>query len=90
LVPDPQVVSRRLEDQLVLVHLGTSRVYALNRTAARFWAHLISGGDLDEITRRMTDEFDVEAEALAREIERLVGSLRTEQLVHEELAGRTR
>jgi len=35
--PSRDVVARRLEDEIVLVHLQKNRIYSLNRTGARFW-----------------------------------------------------
>jgi hypothetical protein len=35
--PEDDVVSRRLEDEVVLVHLRTNRIYKLNETGARLW-----------------------------------------------------
>jgi len=43
--PDPEVVARRVDDEIVLMHLGTSHIFALNPTGARFWELLKSGNN---------------------------------------------
>jgi hypothetical protein len=77
----PDVVARRLADEVVLVHLQTNRIYTLNATAARFWELLQDGLDLAAITRRLGREFDVEQSRLEAEITELVGRLSAERLV---------
>ena len=75
------MVARRLDDETVLVHLRTNRIYTLNATAARLWELLEEGCDRTEIERRMGDEFDVDRAQLAEEIDRVLASLAAEGLV---------
>ena len=79
--PSQDVVFRDLEDEAVLVHLGTNRIYSLNSTGARFWDLLVAGRDTDEIREQLSREFDVKAEEVAEEIEALVKALISEGLV---------
>ncbi len=39
----PDVTARRLGENIVLVHLGTDRIYELNPTAARIWELIQTG-----------------------------------------------
>lgn len=75
------VVFRQLEDEAVLVHLGTNRIYSLNATGARFWELLASGLGRSEINAQLGREFEVSAEQLEKEIEALMSSLVSEGLV---------
>jgi hypothetical protein len=79
--PDPDVVARRLDDEIVLVNLRTNRIYSLNRTGGRFWDLLLEGHDLSKIEELMTQQFDVGAEELTAEVEALVGRLLSAGLV---------
>jgi hypothetical protein len=79
--PAPEVVGQRLEDVFVVVHLGTSRILELNRTAARFWELLQQESDSARIERRMLAEFDVNEPQLRDEIDRLIPVLLAEKLV---------
>jgi hypothetical protein len=81
LSPNPNVVSRRLDDEVVLVHLHTNRIFALNETGARFWELLQSGLDRTEIERELRGEFEVDASTLAREVDALLRALVDEDLV---------
>jgi hypothetical protein len=79
--PEDDVVSRRLEDEVVLVHLRTNRIYTLNETGARLWELLKEGRDRAEIEEQLLQEFEVEREQLLEEVERLLSHLTREGLV---------
>lgn len=82
----PKTDSRRLEQQLddetVLIHLQSERVFVLNHTGSRFWELLSEGNSLGQIRARMLDEFDVTEEQLSQEIEDLLAELIREGFVH--------
>ena len=73
--PNPDVVHQRVGEEVVLVHLKTNQIYALNETGARFWELLSEGITRPEIESRLLDEFDVEPEELAHEIDALLADL---------------
>lgn len=79
--PDPDVAFQRLEDEIVLVHLKTNQIFALNVTGARFWELLAEGKPRAEIETTMLSEFDVTREQLNAEIARLLDALAAERLV---------
>jgi hypothetical protein len=79
--PDPEVVTQRLDDELVVVHLRTNRIFLLNRTGARYWELLDSGADFDQIKERMLQEFAVEEDVLLNEIDEFRRKLRNEELI---------
>ena len=79
--PEDDVVSRRLEDEVVLVHLQTNRIYTLNETGARLWELLKEGRSRAEIEEQLFQEFEVERDQLQEEVERLLALLAREGLV---------
>ena len=81
--PSPDVASRRLGDEVVLVHLKTNRIFSLSPTGARFWELLSDGRTRPEIEAELLDEYDVSREEVSAEIDSLVRMLRTEDLVQE-------
>lgn len=78
---NPDVIFRRLGDDVVLFHLGTDRFYELNRTAARFWELLSQGLDYPAVRQRMLDEFAVSPEQWDQEAANLIGPLKREKLI---------
>jgi hypothetical protein len=81
---NPDVVSRRLDDEVVLVHLGTNQIYRLNATGARFWELAAEGLDERAIAARLRAEFDVGEEQVRGEIASMVERLASEGLVRAE------
>lgn len=81
LQPNPDVISQRLDNTMILLHLRTNRFYELSRTGARFWELLSSGLSQDEIRERMMEEFEVDSVELAREMKGLLDSMEKENLI---------
>jgi len=54
-----QVVSSRLGDAGVLVHLQTNRIFEVNATGLRIWELAGEGRTLGEIEDTLRGEFDV-------------------------------
>lgn len=79
--PVEDVVYRELNGEIVLVHLGTSRIYALNETGARFWELLAAGCNRTGIRARLLEEFAVEPADLDVEMDALVAELADAGLV---------
>jgi hypothetical protein len=78
---DPNVLAKRVGDEIVLVHLETNRIFELNRTAAALWDLLATTPTRAELEQQMGAEFDVEPEQLATEIDDLLRQLASEQLI---------
>jgi hypothetical protein len=79
--PSPDVVSRRLGDEVVLVHLKTNRIFSLSPTGARLWELLSDGMSRPEIEQQLHEEYDVSPDAVSTEIDSLVATLEAEALV---------
>jgi hypothetical protein len=86
--PEPQrycvstdIVSRRLGDDIVIVHLQTNQIYSLNYTAARLWELLSEGYDVPQIKQQLLSEFDIGEMQLAQEMAALISSLLTHRLI---------
>jgi hypothetical protein len=79
--PSADVVSRRVGDEVVLVHLRTNHIFALSPTGARFWELLSEGSSRSQIEARLLEEYDVSREEVSAEIDSLVEALQGEGLV---------
>lgn len=79
--PNPNVISRRVGEEIVLFNLDSDRFYELNGTAARFWELLSAGNNALQIRDHLLAEFGVNSEELAGETEALLTSLRQENLI---------
>ena len=79
--PHEDVVSERVGDDLVLVHLGTNEIFALNPTGARFWELLVEGESREAIEERMIAEYDVCRDELSAEIDAMLAELLRQKMV---------
>jgi hypothetical protein len=79
--PNADVVFQEIEGEVVLVDLGTNRIYALNETGARLWTLLDAGYDPLRIRHELEREFDVDPEELEQQINSLLDDLAREGLV---------
>lgn len=79
--PNPDAVAQRVGDDIVLVHLKTDRIFALNGTGARIWELLLAKCDRKEMEQRLHKEFDVEKAQLERQIDDLLAALKKESFI---------
>jgi Coenzyme PQQ synthesis protein D (PqqD) len=80
--PHPQVVDTELDGgEVVLLHLDSKIYYSLNFTGRRIWQGLKQGLTLEGISRRLQEEFDVDADRADKSILDLVNDLSKQKLV---------
>jgi Coenzyme PQQ synthesis protein D (PqqD) len=80
--PHPQVVDTELDaGEVVLLHLDSKIYYSLNLTGRRIWQGLKQGMTLNDISQRLQEEFDVDAERADRSVLDLVNDLAKQKLV---------
>ena len=80
--PDKDVIITELEGkEAVLLHLGTKMYFTLNETGLRIWQMLSSGLIPEEISKRVSGEFDVSPEKAKESVLNLIHELIREKLV---------
>jgi len=82
--PSTKVVSSRLGEVGVLVHLETNRIFELNATGVRIWELAGEGRTLGEIEATLQREFEVTPERLRTELLALVAELAREGMVDDD------
>ncbi|HXC25605.1 MAG TPA: PqqD family protein [Gemmatimonadaceae bacterium] len=70
------VLTAHLNDETVLLHLGTKRYFHLNVTGQRIWQLLEEGVSEDALAGRIAAEFDTSPVAVAAEVQSLLTTLR--------------
>jgi len=84
ILPNPEVVAKRLDEELVIIHLGTDQIYSLNSSAARFWELLESGLGVLEAKEQLVEEFAVSMQELDEDIRNVLKLLLENQLIRVE------
>jgi len=79
--PSPEVISKRLDEATVLVHIPTNRIFELNETGTRVWELLGQGLDTNTIVGFLVEEFDVDKALASNEVNDLLIQLRTKDLL---------
>jgi Coenzyme PQQ synthesis protein D (PqqD) len=83
--PHAEVVDTKLDEgEVVLLHLESKTYYSLNPTGERIWRGLKEGLSLRQISRRLQEEFDVDADRADRSVVDLVDELIEQNLVQPE------
>ena len=83
--PHPQVVYTELDEgEVILLHLESKIYYSLNLTGRRIWQGLKVGLPLKGISRRLQEEFDVDAERADKSVLDLVNDLCLQKLAEPE------
>lgn len=77
----PDVVFEVLEGEAILLHMQDGTYYRLNKTGTRVWELLESEPDRTRIVAAIADEFDAPAEAIAADVDALLGDLQAKGLV---------
>jgi hypothetical protein len=75
------VVSRVLDGEAVILDLASSKYLGLNDVATRVWELLGEGKEFGAIRAALLDEFEVPAEVLERDLDRLFGDLTARGLI---------
>jgi hypothetical protein len=79
--PDPDVLWRRFDSEVVLLQLRTDRFLALNATAARFWELLAGGSEVSSIREKLLEEYEIASADLDAEIDTILKTMVEEELV---------
>jgi Coenzyme PQQ synthesis protein D (PqqD) len=80
---NPDVSWKDIGGEIVLVHLGTNRIYELNRTGARLWTLLDEGRTRSEAEDILAREFDIDTQSVAAETNALIEELLQLRLIEE-------
>jgi len=77
------VLTAHLEGEAVLLHMETKDYFRLNATAACVWKGLERGLDRRGLVDELCASFEVEPDAAGEELDRLLGELKSRNLVAE-------
>ena len=75
-------MSEILDGEAVVLHLGTGKYFALNRTATRMWELLREHGESERVCAEVSTEFGAEPERVKADFELLVRELVARGLLH--------
>ncbi len=77
----PDAACAVVEDGAVVLHMRTKRYFSLNETGAAIWRMLEDDVALADLPIRLAERYDIDAEAAALAVMKLLGELASEELV---------
>jgi hypothetical protein len=77
----PEVLSRVLDGEAVLLHLGSGTYFGMNEVASRAWELIQKAPTVAELMSQLLEEFEVEEGQLGRDIDEFVAKLLEAKLV---------
>ena len=78
---NPSVIYRELSGEVVLLNLQSGVYYGLDAVGSRVWQLLMESRGIDEVCATLLDEYEVSADTLRGDVERLIGELTDKGLV---------
>jgi hypothetical protein len=81
---NPVVLQAAFDNEQLLVHPESGRFFRLNVTAGRLYELLGSGVSVESAKETLLSEFEGAPQELAAEIDRVIESMRAEQLLVED------
>lgn len=79
--PAPDVVSRKVGDELVLLDLQRGVYFGLDEVGARIWALMLDNGDASTIVARLADEYEAPRQQLEEGVNQLLLELQSQGLL---------
>lgn len=77
----PEVLSRVLDGEAVLLHLGSGTYFGMNEVATRAWEIIVAGTSFTGLCASLESEFDVSRQELERDLRELISALVDKKLV---------
>ena len=75
------VVSREVEDELVILELSTSTYMTLNGSGKYLWERLVDGSTLDDLVSSLVDRYSITSEQARADVESFVAELDDRELI---------
>jgi hypothetical protein len=80
---NPSVVCTEIDDGAILLNLDTKYYYNLNETGLRIWQILDELGNPLGIAKKLSTEYEIEAEGAETSVLRLLSELEKEDLIRQ-------
>lgn len=71
----PEVLSRVLDGEAVLLQLDTGMYFGMNEVASKVWERIVEGATVREIVAGITAEFEVDEATIERDLGEFVAAL---------------
>lgn len=77
----PNVLYKRLGEEVILINLETDRIFSLNQTGAMTWELIESTHNLEQVKKGLAEIYDVTPEILESELVQILDSFTAEGFI---------
>ncbi len=77
----PDIASRKVASEVVLLNVKTSEYYSMNPTAVLIWELISRGRGLEDIVAEVAAEFDADEARVRKDALELIKKLEAEKLI---------
>jgi len=81
LICPPEVLSRVLDGEAILLHLGSGTYFGMNEVATRAWELIVAGTTYATMCGSLVAEFDVSQAEIERDMNEFLAALREKDLL---------
>ena len=79
--PHPDVLFREIDNECVLLDLGSGTYFGLNEVGTRIWNLLRDGLSEDDIVRTIGEEYESDTETIRADVRRILAELESRKLI---------
>lgn len=79
--PSPDIASRKVANEIVLLNVKTSDYYSMNPTAVFVWELICKNTPLSEIIKTLAAEFGADAAKVRKDVVELVKTLESQKII---------
>jgi hypothetical protein len=79
--PSPDIASRKVANEIVLLNVKTSDYYSMNPTAVRVWELICGNARSGEIIKALAEEFDADAVKVRKDVLELIKTLESQKII---------
>ena len=79
--PHPDVLFREIDNECVLLDLGSGTYFGLNEVGSRIWNLLRDGLSEDDIVRTISEEYESDTETIRADVRRILAELESRKLI---------
>ncbi|PIV58384.1 MAG: PqqD family protein [Bacteroidetes bacterium CG02_land_8_20_14_3_00_31_25] len=76
-----ELLSSRMDNEIVMMHPESGKYFALNPVASRIWDLLETPHNLNELVEKLLKEFDVSEETCCKEVSAFLKEMSEKKLV---------
>lgn len=77
----PNLSIRKIDSEIFILNRSTAEIHTFNETGTFIWELIEKKHTIEDISRRISEEYEITPEAAFREIDEFIADLKNKQLI---------